>query len=152
MMRIKNKTKFFNISLIGVSLFLILILVLFLNTNGFFADIYSYDGNDIHYSNEYMSSGGNDDGVAGAFIIVRFLLCFISLFIISSRIPFVFYILAWFFELFGLMLISDTSDVFKTVYYNRVFSIWFFTWLLSIPFSIFVYLKLPSVDSATEAS
>jgi hypothetical protein len=144
----KNKIIFFNIFLIFVSLLLILVLVLFLNSNGFVAaNVYPFDENDIVYSDD-VSSSVNDNGVIGFFIVVRFFLVILSLFLISSKFTFFFYIFVWFFELFCLILISGTSDVSKTISYNKIFLIWFLIWFFSIPFSIFLNLRYcPSTPS-----
>ena len=146
----KNKIIFFNISLITASLFLILMLVLFLNSNGFIAaNVYPFDENDIVYSDN-VSSSMNDNGVVGFFIVVRFVLIIISLFLISSKAPFFLYIFAWLFELFCLILISETSDVSKTIFYNKIFFIWFLIWFFSIPFFIFVKLSKYTKDGTME--
>jgi hypothetical protein len=136
-----NSNSLLRISIITIHTALIIFLTYYFifKSNGFVAHIYSSDGS-IGFSREYQSSGSDDNGVMFLFFGTRIILLILSFF--SS--PFKALLLCAFifiFEFFCLSLISDTSNIGKTIAYNKAFLIWFLAWLSTVPVYFLIFIK-----------
>jgi len=146
-MKQKN-TILFNLVLIGVSLILVSLLIFFFNGDGFVAKIYSsLKIDEVSFSREYHSSGSDDDGVILFIIFGRVFIILLCMFLLTYKLSFFLYVVGWFFELVGLLIVSDTSDIFKTIHHDIFFALWFVFWFLSLPLSTLVYFVLQNKNS-----
>ena len=69
------------------------------------------------------------------------------MFLLTYKLSFFLYVVGWFFELVGLLIVSDTSDIFKTIHHDIFFALWFVFWFLSLPLSTLVYFVLQNKNS-----
>lgn len=140
-----NRSKiiyFTNIFFLIISMLLCVLLYAFSNSNGFVANAYNlYDNSDIVYSKSFMSSGSDDNAIIWTMMIFRIIFIAITLFHLKKQC-FVFFIIPFFLDILFLCLISDTSNISKTIAVNPAFLFWLLSWIISFIICIFVFFKL----------
>jgi hypothetical protein len=143
--RIKT-AHFVNIIFMAISTIICFLLYFFSKSSGFIANVYDLYGNsDIVYSKELMSSGSDDNAVIWIMISHRFFFILISLLNFKKRRP-IFFLLPFLFDILCLCVISDTSNVSRTISNNGIFFVWFLIWIISFIGCVFSFIKLDRED------
>jgi peptidoglycan/LPS O-acetylase OafA/YrhL len=141
-MNYKDKTFGLNSFLIFFSIVLCVLLILFDRTDGFVAHIYdSYNSFEVSYSKDYMSSGSNDDGVIWFMMLYRCFFIVFGLINFKGYKNFYLFVVLFALDLFCLVLVSDTSNVSKTISINPYLRFWFLVWVISLFLNTWIYLK-----------
>ncbi len=132
-----------------ISVILCVLLYVFSKSCGFVANVFDmHDNSIIVYSKDLMSSGSDDNAIIGAMIFFRILFIFISLF--NLKKPCLkFFIIPFFLDILFLCLVSDTSNISRTISNNSEFRFWLLTWIISFCGCIFVLIKFDGDDYFT---
>jgi len=118
--------------IIGLSLIQVFLLVVFFSGDGFVGEVFpDITQESVSYSREFMSSGGNDDGVLVLFILVRVFLIILSVFLFAYKGLLFFYLGNWVFEFLGMLFVSGSSDIGRTIAHDYIFLLWFVFWIVS---------------------